>query len=127
MSKPKLYVCGAISGLPDLNRVKFANATRSLRDLGYIVVNPHELCSDLPASEWTACMRRCIIALMECDTLIMLDDWQNSRGATVEFQLAFSLGMECFAVDLFLKDHQPGQIINNVIETKPNHVQILFL
>ncbi|RQO65101.1 hypothetical protein DBR40_24840 [Pedobacter sp. KBW01] len=107
MNKPKLYISGAITGKPDLNRTKFANATKTFRDLGYIVVNPHEICYDLKEDEWNQCMRRCIIALMDCDTVILLDDWQSSTGATVEYQLAFGIGMEVFNIDLFLKCIQP--------------------
>lgn len=106
MKKPKLYISGAITGMPDLNRTKFANATKTFRDLGYIVVNPHELCEDLSADQWQLCMRRCIIALMDCDTIIMLDGWQASKGATTEYQIGFNLGMEVFNYDLYLKNIQ---------------------
>lgn len=102
MDKPKLYISGAISGMPDLNRKKFAGATKKLRDLGYLVVNPHEVCEGLPSDEWRTCMKRCIVAMMDCQVVILLDDWQQSPGATIEFQLAWNLGIEPISFDLFL-------------------------
>ncbi|WP_285055181.1 DUF4406 domain-containing protein [Pedobacter ginsengisoli] len=103
MNKPKIYISGAITGIPDLNKAAFAQATKTFRDLGYIVVNPHELCDGLTEDQWSLCMRRCITALMDCDVVIMLDNWYGSRGALVEYQIAFSLGMEVFNQKLFLE------------------------
>ena len=104
--RPKLYVAGPISGLPDLNRMTFRNCTKRLRDLGYLVVNPHEICFDLNADLWTQCMRRCISKLMECDLIILLPGWQNSKGANMEVNLARQLGMMAIEVEDFIKlDH----------------------
>ncbi len=106
MDKPKIYISGAITGMPDLNRNAFAQATKTFRDLGYIVVNPHELCDGMAPEEWHKCMRKCITALMDCEVVIMLDNWYGSRGALVEYQIAFSLGMEVFNQEFYLKSLQ---------------------
>ncbi len=103
MNKPKLYISGAISGIPDLNVLLFAKVTKALRDLGYIVVNPHVICQGIPAAEWSTCMRKCIIALMDCDIIIMLDDWQQSKGATIEYEIAQYLQMPAFSFHAFLQ------------------------
>jgi len=105
MCKPKLYVSGAISGMPELNKIKFEIATKQLRHLGYEVVNPHELCIGIPAAEWEKCMKICICALCFCEVMIMLDDWQDSRGATLEFIIARSLGIKTISLHEFLKTH----------------------
>jgi hypothetical protein len=105
MSKPKLYVSGAISGMPDLNRTKFHLVTKQLRDLGHDVVNPHEICLGIPAEEWAKCMRICIVALCFCEKMIMLDDWQNSRGATLEYAIATALGIKTYTVQDFINNN----------------------
>lgn len=92
--------------MPELNKPAFANATKTFRDLGFIVVNPHELCEGLTEEQWSLCMRKCITALMDCDVVIMLDNWYGSRGALVEYQIAFSLGMEVFNQEFYLKTIQ---------------------
>lgn len=106
MDKPKLYISGAISGMPDLNRVKFAKATQTFRRMGYLVVNPHEVCEGLQAEDWKACMKRCISAMMDCQVLILLDDWQQSPGANIEFQLAWNIGIEPIRIEMFLENIQ---------------------
>jgi hypothetical protein len=104
MKKPKLYISGAISGMPGLNRLKFAKATKTFRDKGFIVVNPHEVCEGISADEWSLCMRLCITSLMGCDVMIMLDDWQNSKGATIEHQLAQNLGIKTYPISTYLQE-----------------------
>jgi hypothetical protein len=103
MEKPKLYVSGAISKVPDLNKPLFAKVTKHLRGLGYLVVNPHEVCEGLPAEEWHTCMKRCIAAMVQCDILIMLEGWEESTGATIEYELATQLNMSAFNLDFFLQ------------------------
>lgn len=103
MCKPKLYVSGAISGMPELNKIKFQLATQQLRELGYEVVNPHEICAGIPEAEWERCMKICIVALCFCEVMILLDDWQNSRGATLEFNISRALGIKTITLQDFLK------------------------
>nr|WP_237142825.1 DUF4406 domain-containing protein [Pseudomonas lurida] len=42
---------------------------------------------------WTDCMRRDIVALMECDTVATLPGWEKSKGACLEVLIAERLGM----------------------------------
>ena len=113
MSKPTLYISGAISGIPDLNRPKFTSTTKSLRGLGYIVINPHELCEGIPPEEWNKCMRICIRRLVDADVLILLDDWQQSRGAQIEFTIAKQLGIKTISLQDFINQ-------SHEYETKTN-------
>ncbi len=91
-----LYLSGKISGLPDLNKPKFDEAARKLKNLGFIVRNPHEICADVDPENWEACMKQCIKILMDCDQVILLDDWHLSRGAKEEFFLARTLRIPTF-------------------------------
>jgi hypothetical protein len=104
MSKT-IYVAGKITGLPDLNKPKFDAAVRELRSRGFIVRNPHEICDGLPEEEWHKCMRKCIAVMMECDIVVLLDDWVFSRGAIIESNLASDIGIEVEHYAIFLRNH----------------------
>jgi hypothetical protein len=67
MNIPMIYISGAITGMPDLNRQYFNNTAKTLRSLGFSVVNPHEICEGIRAEDWNLCMRKCIIELMKYD------------------------------------------------------------
>lgn len=104
MNEMVLYVAGKVSGLPDLNKPKFEAAVTTLRNRGYIVRNPHEICSGRHPDDWKGCMRDCIRVLMECDAVILLDDWwQESKGAYLEAKLAEKVGIRVFELDAFLQ------------------------
>ena len=92
---PRIYVSGRMTGLPDLNFPAFNAEAARLRALGYEVVNPAEMNPSEPC--WKACMRKDIAALMQCDWIAMLPDWQLSRGATEEYRLSELVGIEVFA------------------------------
>jgi len=102
MDKPTLYVSGAITGVPELNRPKFSAATKKLRGMGYIVINPHEICDGLSEDEWEKCMRICIAKLMDADIIILLDDWKQSRGAKIECDVAVKVGIDAQEFNDFL-------------------------
>lgn len=90
----KLYISGPISSDLDGYRAKFADAEARLRAVGYDVVNPAELEEPVwNEPTWLDYMRRDIPALVECDGVATLWDWQTSRGARVEVELAYGLGL----------------------------------
>lgn len=88
----RVYVSGPMTGLPELNFPAFHAAAAQLRALGLEVVNPAELNPD-PACTWQAAMREDIRALVDCDAIVLLPGWQNSRGARLELTVAQALGM----------------------------------
>ncbi|MHA3905169.1 DUF4406 domain-containing protein [Castellaniella sp. WN] len=90
-----IYIAGPMTGLPDMNFPAFHAAAEKLRADGFDVVNPAEINPD-PETAWTDCMRRDIVALMDCDSILMLPGWPTSRGASLEFRIAFDLGMTVY-------------------------------
>lgn len=92
----KLYLAGPMSGYPEHNFPAFnAEATR-LRTLGYEVVNPAELNLNVdhaqaPNTLWRECMKKDIHELVECDSIAMMEGWQYSKGACLEYQIAMGL------------------------------------
>ncbi len=87
-----VYISGPMTGHKDLNSPAFTAAAFLLRDGGYDVVNPAEL-NPYPNTEWSQCLRRDIAALMDCDSVLMLPGWMDSKGANLERHIAAELGM----------------------------------
>lgn len=87
----KVYISGPITGLPYEEVEKaFSEAETRLQEQGYEVVNP--LNNGLPReSTWNEHMRADLKLLLDCDAIYMLDGWTNSKGAEIEFNLAFDL------------------------------------
>lgn len=93
MNEHVIYVSGKIYGIPDLNKGKFDAATRELRNRGFIVRNPHEICDWVCTDERDLCMKKCIAAMMECNLIVFLDDWYDSKEANIKYRLAQDLSI----------------------------------
>lgn len=91
----RIYISGPMTGIPKHNYPKFNRFATELREQGYDVVNPAELddVAEDPA-EWHHYLRRDIVELVGCDSIFMLDGWENSKGAKLEHHLAIELGFE---------------------------------
>jgi len=92
----KYYLCGPIDsiGHKSDNVAAFEEATKKLRKLGFTVMSPVELGTDgLPYLEF---IRRDMKQLLECDGLILLPGWPQSRGCKIEVMLAMQLNMKLF-------------------------------
>jgi hypothetical protein len=99
--KSKIYISGQISGLPiEEAMINFDKAQTDLISLGLDVVNPmvlpeHEAIAKLPLSEserWVLHMKVDIKALMDCDSIYMLNNYKQSKGAMIEFSTALQFG-----------------------------------
>jgi len=92
--KKKIYIAGKVTGLPTNEvAVKFANADFNLQNQGFEVINPIMVVGDWRCP-WDLAMRKCIIALMDCDAIYLLPDWRSSKGANIERNLASILELE---------------------------------
>jgi len=87
------YVAGRITGLP-IGEVqqKFDTISRELSGKGYQVVKPLAV-TDVNR-DWDEVVRNDIKLMLECDEVHMLPDWQESRGAQLERDIALRLGMQ---------------------------------
>jgi hypothetical protein len=91
----RIYLSGPMTGVRDQNRPLFHAEAKRLRELGYDVVSPAEICPD-PKASWEACVRADIAQLVYCHGIAMLPDWERSRGARLEYHIATQLGMPVF-------------------------------
>lgn len=88
----KVYISGKISGL-DFEEVKkrFLEAEEFLESLGIQAVNP--LKNGLSVEDtWIKHLCRDIELLYECSHIYMMDGWQESTGACIEYDFAIRTG-----------------------------------
>lgn len=84
----KIYISGKITGLP-FHEVesKFQSAEELLEALDLVPVNP--LKNGLTKEHsWNEHMVKDIEMLLECDGIMMLDNWDTSKGAKIEYNIA---------------------------------------
>lgn len=89
--KIKVFISGKVSGMPYLVAYgKFSQADRVLSRMGYKVINPTKICKN--KWSWLRCMVVCLWHLLWCDEVMQLDNWEESRGAKIEYKWARFLG-----------------------------------
>lgn len=92
-NRGRVYVAGPMSGYKDMNFPAFNAKADELRHDGFIVINPVDINPD-PNADWKESMVNDIKALVDCDKIYMLKGWRSSRGASLEFSIAWALGLE---------------------------------
>lgn len=110
----KIYISGPITHHtgPD----PFAPVKAWLEERGYTTLNPKDVpaCADrscvlLPHEveknfehSWACYLKHDLIAMLrDCDTILMLDGWQDSHGARLEMSTAAAVGMRILFQDNF--------------------------
>jgi hypothetical protein len=92
-----VYICGAMRGIPQLNHPAFFEAEDTLKKRGHKVINPARMDQELGLDPHNSqmddkfiedCARRDIDAVFECDELVLLPNWEKSKGAKAEIAVA---------------------------------------
>lgn len=90
----KCYIAGKIGNLPDdVWQANFKYARLAVRALGYDPVCPTQLPHNHDRT-WESYMKEDLTALLQCDLLYAQRNWKESRGATIEVNLAKTVGIE---------------------------------
>lgn len=79
-----IYIAGKITGLKNYKEI-FEAAEIDLRERGFIPMNPARLNSGFNHAEY---MHICYSMIDVCDTVYLLLDWQESKGAVMEYEYA---------------------------------------
>lgn len=103
--RPKVYVCGKITGLEEAEVVaKFARCCASLLHDGFEPVNPVQLvakqaahCTDV---NWGTAMGIVVPELLQCEGIYIQQDWQSSEGSIIEILMAKRQGMFLMVEDI---------------------------
>jgi len=110
----KVYISGPMSGITDLNFPEFEKAEIKMKSFGFEVFNPHKfeeqktekflnkIKNSNDNDSWIEYMKVDIVKMLqECEFVLALNNWERSRGATVELFLAKSLGMPIIHHDTY--------------------------
>ena len=120
--KKKCYISGKITGLPnEVATQNFREASLHARFLGYEPINPMNIIpnGEEPKSEkdkWSWFMKADLKEMMDCDIVLMQSNWEDSKGAIVEHNLARDLGLTIMYKDR----HQKKEIDTNLGYRKEN-------
>lgn len=91
-----------MTGLPERNKPEFDKVAAELREAGYIVISPVEIDPGEPDNgyddKYYIALKLAIKSMLECDTVVVLDNWESSNGARLEAILAGQLRMPIIEV-----------------------------
>lgn len=96
----KLYIAGPVTGIPNDNKDAFTSALRRLIVAGYCPSVPHLVVPS--GASWEEAMKLSVALMMQADGVALLNGWQTSRGARIEYDLARDLGMPAYGVEHWL-------------------------
>lgn len=86
----KVYIAGKITGDPNY-KDNFYNGKRAMEMEGHTVLNP----ADLPEGMRPADYMRICFAMIDCsDVVAFLPNWQESRGAYLEYDYCQYVGKQ---------------------------------
>lgn len=114
--RPRVYVAGPMTGIPDQNRPAFRFAWNHLTQRGFHVISPHFLESsievDTRAAIGTGEVYRYalpidIFALSSCSYVVALPGWETSNGAGFERHGAELMRIPWIAPE-YTSDEYPG-------------------
>jgi hypothetical protein len=92
-----VYICGPMRSMPQLNHPAFFEAEETLKKRGHNVINPARMDQELGLDPHNSqmdskfiedCARRDVDAVFECDELVLLPNWEKSKGAKAEIAVA---------------------------------------
>ena len=101
MNDPKvIYIAGPMSGLPQYNCPAFEEAERLLKNWfpDSAIINPAKNFGDDRTLDYAIYMRQSIHQLLMADAICLLPEWENSRGARIEREIADCLNLKVFRV-----------------------------
>jgi hypothetical protein len=91
-----IYVSGRVTGMPNYNREAFAEAEAELSKAGHTVLNPVKYIPEVNPEAITH--RQYVdmgLAMLDCcDAIYLLDGWEKSKGAVVEYAFALQHGIK---------------------------------
>jgi len=95
------YVAGPMTGIEHFNYPAFHQAVRALRHVGAPALSaahdefgdPVEPPTPVDAKPHDYYLRHALRLLLECDEVVLLPGWEESRGASIEVKVAQALDM----------------------------------
>ena len=116
MNGKRIYISGAIAHHDIGERMRaFLRAAEHVKAQGGTPVNPFD--NNVPVNaDWREHMKADIHTLTECDGILMLKGWEQSKGAKLEFDVATSCGLEVwyqYQRKPYCKRHEDNDCLKN--------------
>jgi len=108
LTHPTVYIAGPMTGYDDFNREAFDEVATIFRAIDCKVISPVELDKaegfdhaadpEVTPEQYREFLLRDLKAILEnrCDAVIVLDGWEDSKGAALEVHLAREVGLPLF-------------------------------
>ncbi|MCC6910049.1 MAG: DUF4406 domain-containing protein [Phycisphaerales bacterium] len=93
--------------MPEHNFPAFFAAEERLRQAGFEPLNPARNFDGETDRERAEYMRADMELLLRCDGLLMLPGWEESRGAKLEYMIAWELGLPILDIATLAEIRQP--------------------
>lgn len=101
----RVYISGPITGIPDYLE-NFEKVEKELTKAGYSVINPAKLNANMPDGiEYEEFLEIDLKYMDLCDSVYMMNGWQNSKGANREYGYALGKGMKILDIELQTSPH----------------------
>lgn len=97
----KVYISGPMSGYEDFNFPAFMEMEKKLSEIENVIpVNPVYISKSVEREmlkpNYEDYLKKDIEALLHCNAVILLDDWEKSRGCNIEVAVAGYFNIPCF-------------------------------
>lgn len=98
----KIYIAGPMSGIAEHNAPLFYKCAEFLhssyfKNEKFEIFNPADnIPSNSIENTWEYYMKMDLPHLVNADTIVLLKDWERSKGANLEFSVAKALGLEIY-------------------------------
>ena len=96
-----VYIAGPMSGIADLNAPEFDRVEALLRKANLFkeIINPANNFSGHNGLRWDTYLRLAISQVAQATAVVVLPDWEDSSGATLEVETALGLGVPVYRFD----------------------------
>lgn len=125
MKKPRVYISGRMTGLPDFNYPAFNAAAAAWRAKGWDVSNPAEEFDGEQGLPYPVYVIQDIKRIQECDAIAMLPGWddEGARGSVWERMIAVMI----YKLPVFNADEPdtPAVLLQRKVVLNPEERSIL--
>lgn len=102
----RIYLSGKITGLEkEVYTKQFARAESFYKTSGFDVINPvtigEAVLKNNPKAKWNDFMQEDLKALRTCTHIVLLEGWEESKGAKMEKAEAEKMGLEIMQLKFF--------------------------